>query len=294
LQPGNTIAAVVTGTTTRGAPIAQIHGGVIALNGFGSLPQGAQIGFEVIEDPRVPSGLQPEGFQKAFQLGAREGLLHWKTWPTIAEAARILAQASPEQAARLARRIPRPDSKLAANLLMFLGVLKTGEFKGWIGERSLRVIQRNKPKIADRLAEDFRLAAQVSNEPRGDWRIHVIPFFNGQNIDKIRMLTRHRPEEKENDGIDKERRFILDLDLSNLGRMQLDGLVKAGGKRVDLIVRTDKPLPKTMRTDIQDIHAEAGKITGMTGAVTFQAAPANFVEFPPPSNPPAKTGGVLV
>ena len=74
---------------------------------------------------------------------------------------------------------------------MFLGVLKTGEFKGWIGERSLRVIQRNKPKIADRLAEDFGLAAQVSNEPRGDWRIHVIPFFNGQNIDKIRMLTRH-------------------------------------------------------------------------------------------------------
>lgn len=293
LSAGTALTGVVTGTTSHGVPIVQTHGGMLALNGSGPLPAGTKLSFEIIQTPRIPPGPMPEGFQQAQQMGLKEGLLHWKSWPTVGEAAQALAQVSPQQAAQFAAQIPKADNQLAANLLMFLGVLKTGDMKSWMGEQSSRILQRTRPDVARKLSDDIKLASQISDEPRGDWRAHIIPFFNGQDIDKILMLTRHQPDEEEEDGKEKGKRFVLDINLSQLGRMQLDGLVKAKSKQVDLIIRTDNPLPRTMRGDIQNIYTEAGKITGMTGAVSFQAAPANFIDLPAPKAKNPSEGGVL-
>ena len=46
------------------------------------------------------------------------------------------------------------------------------------------------------------------------------------------------------------------MELSQLGRMQLDGLVRGGNKRLDLIVRSATPLPGHMRDDIRRIFSE--------------------------------------
>ncbi|MCH8835756.1 MAG: hypothetical protein IH925_07395 [Proteobacteria bacterium] len=71
---------------------------------------------------------------------------------------------------------------------------------------------------------------------------------------------------------------MIDVELERFGHLQLDGLVRARNKRLDLIVRTASPLPRQMHDDIRRIFRDATELTGIKGVVAFQAAPPGFVE----------------
>ena len=182
--------------------------------------------------------------------------------------------------------VPRPDAQLAANVLFFLAALRGGNVRTWLGDGPSRALQRQKPDLLSRLGDEFRTIGRMADEPvSGDWRIAVVPFNSGEELQQIRFfMRRHGAEDDEDEeGGDPGTRFIVDVELSRLGRMQLDGLVRGGDKRLDLIVRSASPLPRHMRDDIQGIFQDACQLTGMTGAATFQCAPPNFIEISPES-----------
>ena len=68
-----------------------------------------------------------------------------------------------------------------------------------------------------------------------DWRTYLTPFLNDNSIGLIRFLVRNFEdgENSNNDGqIGKNSpRFIVDINFSNLGRIQLDGLMKRNQKK---------------------------------------------------------------
>jgi hypothetical protein len=127
----------------------------------------------------------------------------------------------------------------------------------------------------------------LAREPAvGDWRTVLIPFFNGSDIEQIRLHLRpYGDEENQDDDRKKGVRFVFDMNLSRLGHMQLDGLVHGGNQRLDLMVRSQAPLPASAQNDIRAIFEEANELTGMNGGLDFQAAPPNFVEIAPPTDP---------
>ena len=136
-------------------------------------------------------------------------------------------------------------------------------------------------RITDRLGGDFGRLSRIADERGpGEWRSVPIPVYNGADIEQIRLHLK-RPDEEEEDR-EKGRqgtRFVVDVTLSRIGRLQLDGLVYDKEKHMDLIVRTDKRLPAKIVTGIRDIFQEAGETTGLKGGIGFQAAPPNFVEI---------------
>jgi hypothetical protein len=67
-----------------------------------------------------------------------------------------------------------------------------------------------------------------------------------------------------------------------MGRIQLDGLVRDEGKKLDLIVRTEMPLTDEIRYDIQEIFQNSSEAFGLSGGVGFQAAPPNFIDVDDP------------
>ena len=74
------------------------------------------------------------------------------------------------------------------------------------------------------------------------------------------LLTRqHRRDEDGEEGEEGEvegaTRFVVELELSRLGPLQLDGLVRQS--RFDLIVRTTSPLAAEMRRDILGIFDDS-------------------------------------
>ena len=147
--------------------------------------------------------------------------------------------------------IPRPGASLTSSMIFFLSALKGGDLHSWIGEKALRLIERNQPNISSRIREDFTTLSRIIEEPApSDWRVALIPINNGDEIQQIRLLLRQN-EKETNEDTTSNTRFVIDVKLSRFGRLQMDGLVREKGKSLDLIIRSDTHLADTIKNDIR-------------------------------------------
>lgn len=277
---GQVLSGTVTGTTTTGQPIVQTPAGPLALNSRVPVPLGSSVTLE-IRTPPLPPAAAPDAFPSPAGSAALV-----RDWPALAQAAQALQEANPALAHQVMKAFPRPDGQLAASMMFFVAALKGGDLKGWLGEAGVRGLDRLRPALAGRLKEDFAERGRRSEETTADgWKMVAIPLQNGPGLEQMTLMTRHHPEDEgagESGG--GGTRFVVDLNLSRTGRLQLDGLVFRKSKRLDLIVRTEGPLETEIRDGIRAIYRDALEVTGMQGGVTFQARPPNFVD------PVAKSG----
>lgn len=207
-------------------------------------------------------------------------------WTSVKDVLRLLEAADPAAARHMTEAVlPRATTSLAANLLAFLGMARDGDAQRWLGDRASRTLRAIQPDLEKRLgAEVQRAVSPPDGQKNGEWRAIPIPFATDDGLETVRMMVRHRERDKdggEDDGEGRDERtarFVLDVRLSRLGRLQLDGLVRNDGKRLELMVRTERPLASALRDEIRGIFAEAGALTGFGGSVGFRAAPAGFVE----------------
>lgn len=293
LAPGNTLTGIVTGrAVTSGHPIVQTHTGSLIVATGTRLPAGSTVTFEILSQsaPALAAG------EQAGIHAARPDLILSERWPGLEEAVRALEEVNPSAAQQLVNAVlPRPGAALAANMLFFLVALSGGDLRSWFGDGPARILQRLKPGLMARLRDDFGRLGRIADEPRtGDWRATMIPFYNGAEIEQIRLFTRRAGDEAEDEQDGRQgTRFIIDMDLSRMGRFQLDGLVYQKEKHLDLIVRTENKLPQKMQDDIRDIFREAGDVTGIKGGLSFQAAPPNFIDIAG-AEPPQQPLGLIV
>ncbi len=280
LPAGTSLSGTVTGSTPSGHPIVQTKAGVFALTTQTVVPRGSVVTLDVVSAPTAPvvkPGAAPS---------LHESLFTSRKWPALEEIIQVVQEANPATAQQLIHSVvPRPNVALSAGVLFFLTALRGGDMSSWIGNDVLRMIEKTRPNLVGRVTEDFTSLARMADEPAtGDWRVALIPINTGADIEQIRLLLRQHgnDEDDEEDG-KSDTRFVIDVELSKFGRIQLDGLSREKGKSLDLIVRSQSPLSDTMRNDIRTIFTEAAELTGLKGGVKFQAAPPDFIDIPDPS-----------
>jgi len=283
LSTGLTLTGTITGTTTGGQAVVQTPAGAIALPGANPPPLGSSVTLQVLAPPQPPG---TEANLDPAQIGRT--LLKAPSWPAISDAMTDLERTNPTLAGQVSTTIlPNISNSngLAAGLLMFLGALKAGDARAALGDAALRALDRARPGAAGRLDGDMKGLAKAGDDAAqaGDWRAAVVPTVQGHEIQPIRILTR-RERNSEDTGDDPEggnaiNRFVVDVTLSQLGRIQLDGNVFGEGKRMDLTIRSERRLPTTMQNDIRSLFANAGSLTGVTGGLSFLADPRTFIEI---------------
>lgn len=301
LASGQVMTGTVTGRTAGGQAIVQTPSATFALGSAtantGALGEGAKITFRLDSAPLSPAA---SAAAQLRTLGGTHQLVSAKSWDDLGEALKAMVGADPARLAQVAQTaLPQPGAKLSSQMLFFLSALKGGDLKGLFGSSALRVIDKERPGLLSRLGGDFHAMSRLADEPQqGDWRLALIPLWTGERLEQLRFFWRGRSgEEDAEDG--EETRFVLDVELSNLGHLQIDGLVKAKRHHLDLIIRTDQPLPETMRADIAALFQEARETLGLGGQVAFQAAPANFIATPteqktgPGANAHPEPGGFM-
>jgi len=289
LAAGATLSGTVTGTTPQGQPIVQAPNLTIALDTTAKIGDGMRVTL------KLESALSPPNTADAAKLGRTgplQTLAQGKSWSQLDEALKTLAQIDPARFQHITQNIlPQPGAKLSSQMLFFLSALKGGDVKAWLGDTVSRMIERDRPGLIGRLGGDMQIMSKLVDEPQtGDWRLALIPLWNGNQLEQLRMYYRNRGGQDDEDDEGDGTRFVLDLDLSNIGHLQIDGLMKTKSNKLDLIVRTDQPFPDTWRTDLGDIFQTAQDITGIGGSLAFQAAPGNFVDFPPMDAPSPQPG----
>lgn len=283
-QPA-TLAGTVMSHTPGGTVLVQTPAGLLSLPSAPAMPVGSDVLLDVVSEPLPPPPLLSESNQP------RQGLTA-DGWPNLANAADALLQTDRQAAEQLLRMIPQPGPRLAAAMSMFAGAVRSGEFKQLLGDNGVKGLERaGKRDLADRLKKDFLALSDEAERPRGngEWRVIPMPFAHGAQVDPVYLYVHRKPKDEEEGGKrGQEQRFLLEVRMSRLGRIQFDGLVSRESKRFDLIVRTEAPLSPGMCRDIAGIFADCGQLTGITGAVGFQSG-RGFVELPP-----ADAGGTRI
>jgi hypothetical protein len=189
------------------------------------------------------------------------------TWPALDETLSVLDRALPALAQQLRSELaPASGQALAGTLLFLMSALSTGVWPGMkaaaaldgAGRRDLRL------KLDGDVAELRQLAASSS----GDWRVYVLPLLDGATVRPVRLYFRRRSSGAAPG--EPGTRFVLEVDMTRLGALQLDGLVRP--QRLDLVLRSHRAIPAELREGIGEIFRNATTAAGLAGDIIFAAA----------------------
>ncbi len=259
---------LVTAATHAGRPVLQTPLGTMTLEVQSPLPLGTRMTLE------LPIGALPQ----AGAGGGAESPVSLSTlayrWPALEEALLTLQPHTGAIEAPVPGAIPQPGPKLASTLLFFLSALSSGEIGRWLGGQAMQTLRNaGRHNLLTRLGQDFKQMSRLAASAGGDWHLYFIPLWDGDQAHQIRLFVRHGPHDEDgqdDDSEDDSTRFVLEVELSRVGDLQLDGLVR--GRRFDLILRTRTAMPETMRRDITQIFNNANETTGYKGNIGFQAS----------------------
>lgn len=265
------LSGTVTAHPPGGQAVLATRIGTIAVPTAQSVAIGSVIKLEVVAPPN-PAAVPPP----AVAAAKPEGLTA-QGWPALTDTMETLAINDRQALDMMMRAIPQAGPRLAAAMVAFTWAMRTGDARGIIGDNTTKALDKaGRRDLAERLKADLSALSEDSGRPvgGGDWRLHTMPFAHGGQVDPIHLFVRGT------DGSDArnqagsangDQRFILDFNLTSLGRLQLDGLVRREDKLFDLIIRTGDPLPQQMRMDIMNIFTQASELVGTKGSVAFQA-----------------------
>jgi len=189
------------------------------------------------------------------------------SWPALDQALQVLDRAAPELAARLRSDLtPRSGAQLAGTLLFLVNALSNGS---WPGTKSTSVLDvAGHRALHERLDGDVAELRQLAQPASGDWRIFVLPLLDGGVVRPVRLYLRRRQAGRA--PADQGARFVLDVDLSRLGAVQLDGLVRQ--QRFDLVLRSHRAIPPEIRQAITQVFHDASSAAGLSGDIIFTTA----------------------
>lgn len=282
------LSGTVIGVTTEGMPVIRTPQADLVLNTRIDLPVGSKLTFEAL--PLTLADMAARiGDDLIEPLTAR-------SWPALDDALQILAQHAPDAAQALQNSLPAPGPRLVPTALFFMAAIKMGLAENWLGAQSLQVLRDSgNAKTADKLSRDFtRIGDQAGERLPGDWRGISLPLLHDAQLSQIQFFVRrHREDEDGSNGGGETTRFLVNLNLSRLGDMQLDGLLrKLPGqmpgvleKRLDMVIRSKTGLSPGLMRELQDGYARGLREAQLTGSLEFQAKKDGWVTVGPAARP---------
>ncbi len=274
----------VTATTRDGRVVVATPLGKLLLAPQAGLAAGDRVGLAL----QLPAA----GPRPAAAEPANRG------WPALVEALQVLATeeagpaAGPPSNAGPAELVPRTGPRLGSGLLFLMSALSGGSLPAWLGSGALERLERlGRAELVTRLGQEFNQMSRQAETPGGDWRLLALPLVHEGAVMPVHFYLRRKPARPGDDSGPRATRFVVELALSRLGELQLDGLVT--GERFDLILRSRRPLGSRLRSDIAAIFQEANAITGAKGRIGFQTA-EDWAAIEPAGSHPAERGPNLV
>jgi hypothetical protein len=288
----NHLTGVVSGLAPGGELLVQTREGLLALESDTRPPAGTLLEFEIVAvQPPGPAG--QAGSSQVTNTSAAPGeapaIAIGQTWPALGETMAVLQNLDVALAQNLGNAMPAANSRLASAILLFVAALRGGDVRGWLGDEAGRGLERSgRRDLLARLGRDMGQLNRATEEPvSGDWRALPVPFQDGRELRQLWLFFRPiDPDDSAGgDGTGGDEggmRFVLDLELSALGPLQLSGLVRE--RRFDLIVHSQRPLAAGTQQEIQSIFAEGSELGNATGNLAFRSGP------PYPSSPVREAG----
>lgn len=295
-QTGETAVTKFTGTIiareSSGDIVVRTPIGIIkllpeSLSGLAQLPVGTNFNIELLSSdlplrpataatPLIPAPLTslPPSLDALLRLSGG-----WPTLQDITHWARANAGQNPAILRELSDRIiPRLDARMTSGIIFFLAAVRGGDARQWLGQKvSSALEQAGRGDLIQRLSGEFTLLrglladAPANPPPPGQWQPLFVPVMYEGMLSQLRFYVK-KEKSKDQKRKQDDTRFVLELELSEMGDLQLDGFVRKqkDSTSVDMILRSLRRLDAEQEQDIRVIFAEAAEVTGFKGDLQFQ------------------------
>lgn len=267
----NTLTATVRGQTPSGQPLLAVGEQILAVRGG---PRNWPVGTEV--QLAIGAGADLVALKESAGKG---------NWNGLQQTLALLAQSNPALFHELtALRIPQAQTQqLPGALLFFLSAAQGGNLSKWLGtelEEKLESVKRN--DLLQKIQDEWHAnQTRAFDEVNGEWRGMHVPYAGQDQLHSFRFYVHSRArdgeKQKEGDARDWAKRFLIDLSLSRLGPIQLDGLVHK--KKLDLVVRTEHALPAEVKHSLQQHFIKNVEEVRYSGELRFQANKIGWVSL---------------
>lgn len=256
----NQVVAVVSGKGTEGQLI--LKAGDVSL--FVKTPAAAPVGSAVLVTLEAakpePLVTLPQSLPVNF--------------PALPQAVAALAQNDPQTLMQLmATRMPQPTEVLPGALLFLFSAFKQGNVSNWLGDNATAgLLRAGKLDAVMGLSRELSGAGQVAQDPVvGNWQTYPIPLYAQQQFQALTLYVHSdrdaRKDQAASAGVGKIR-FLIDMRLSKLGAMQIDGFVQP--KKLDMVLRSEAILPEGLHNELRAAYIKALGAVGYAGALNFQ------------------------
>ncbi len=211
-----------------------------------------------------------------------------ESWPVMAELEQSLHQIAPQIAQNFHAMIPTPSTPTQMNAasLFFLAAIRVGDMQGWIGEKAHNTLSNmGKTDVLNRAGNEFLTMMRMNNEPVSqEWKSLPLPIAWQDDIQKTVIHYRREDTSEHDESIQggNKTRFIMDLNLSQIGDIQIDGLFSDAmnnNKSLDLIIRSEQHFSKAMQLQMKDLYTTAMEHSGLAGALSFQEKTEKWVNI---------------
>ncbi len=283
-QNAATVTGVVTNITTNALPVItvsfpQIGGEQLFALQYPS--ENVTIGTQVHISPQVSpiSAIASTVSPQVYAVPLPVLLAPQAHWPALEDIAQTLMRAAPQTAQAMMNVTPSPNApaQMGPAALFFIAALRGGDLSQWLGDKAQDALRAaGKAGSITKLTQEGSLLGRVASEPASqDWRALNLPMAWGGDIQKVALYYRHEREASEDDetarGI-RTTRFVFDLKLDAMGKVQLDGLFRPHEthSRLDLAVRTEGQFSESTKAEMRRIYAKALRDTQVTGELSFQ------------------------
>lgn len=280
------IPAVVTGLTPQKLPVISLFNPATNTEMFFIMhvPAGTILpGTEITLLPQQPLQSMTPVTAQVTMAPMPSWFLTPEPWPMMDEIYQTLAQMMPRAAQVISNMTPSPQNpaQLGPAVLFFIAAVRGGDLTQWLGNNAVDALRRGgKAGLLNRLGQESSALNRLAGDPvSNDWRAMSLPMLFDNQMHKIALYYKNDSESQQQDQQGKQTRFIFDLSLDALGKVQLDGLFRA--KRLDLIVRTLTPFSLPMQQDMRRIYSGALGETSITGDLSFQNKPEQWVTITP-------------
>ncbi len=235
-----------------------------------------------LEVQAEPSIAPPPNLITTFADVAPRPSLPANDFAYIGNALQQLSTSDPTLMREVTSQFPAIGPKFVSGLLFFISAVKHGSVRELMGAKTSR-LELLTPELITRLGKDMStLQQQYAESPLSDWKPLPLPLIFGSSAEPARLFIRKEPEESAG-GVEKigsGHRFLLDLHLSELGDMQLDGFVRSeqSSKSFELVLRSAETLDSEISQDIRTIFSDALAATGLRGQIIFQQGAERFIK----------------
>lgn len=205
-----------------------------------------------------------------------------QNWRALSEIIAVLPPAADNSSHSLSSRLPNMQNpaQMTSGMIFFLAAMGAkNPARIWLGPAASQRLEKiDQGRLLSMLDNDMtRIFRLGRDSPVTDWRPALIPMQVGPDVQAIPILTRQvtdeEPGKKNNSEDDDDEkitatRFIVELTLSQFGKIQVDGLLK--DKKLNIIIRSKIMLPSEMKSKMSGIFITALEISGYSGELRYR------------------------